>query len=303
MSRVAAGSLVLVCAVCSAMWMGAVRSSAPLAGVFGHARATAAPADPVQARQMDLLRRNRGLASDDDLAKEYSAIDTEYFDGRLPEVPVRWDEGLKAIGPLVAEHFRLEGLTDGTLILLNPDVANDPQGVRRTLCHEMVHVATIGEGAGHGPLFQQMLRDLAARGAFAGIVATDEEKDARRAALRTELEQLEAESRAIPDARVHLAYDGEQLEKAIESYNQRVAEANERRDGWPPAEEGQELQRRRAHNQQQLTDFNARVARYNDAILRSNRAVDEYNLMVSYPDGLDRERLSRRAGLPDNHER
>ena len=297
MGRSAAGVLVFVCAVSSAMWMGASRSSVTLAGIFGRARATAQAADPVQARQMDLLRRNRGLASDADLAQDYRAINTQYFDGRLPTVPVRWDEGLKAIGPLVAERFRLEGLTDGKLILVNPEVADDPQGLRRTLCHEMVHVATFDQGAGHGPLFQQMLRDLAQRGAFAGIVATDEEKDVRRGTLRTQLEQLEAESRAIPDLRVHLEYDSAQLEHAIEGFNRRMAEADQRREGWPPAEEGEELQRRRLDNQRELADFNARVARYNEAILRYNRAVDEYNLMVSYPDGLDRERLSRRTGL------
>jgi hypothetical protein len=297
MVRVAAGVLVLVCAVGSVMWMGAARSYAPLAGLFGHARASASPADPVQARQADLLRRNRGLASDEDLAKEYNAINAEFFGGRLPAVPVRWDDGLKAIGPLVAAHFRLEGLTDGKLILVNPEVAEDPEGVRRTLCHEMVHVATFDQGAGHGPVFQQMLRDLAQRGAFAGIVATDEEKDARRATLRTELEQLEAESRAIPDLRVHLEYDRAELQSAIESYNQRVADANARREGWPSAEEGQELERRRAENRERLAAFNARVARYNESIARYNRAVDEYNLMVSYPDGLDRERLSRHTGV------
>lgn len=287
MARVAAGLVVLLCVAGSLVWVGV----APLRLPFAHA---APPADPVQARQADLLRRNRGLPSDADLAKAYEDLDTTYFDGRLPTVPVRWEPALETIGPLVAERFRLEGLTDGTLILVNPEVIDDPQGLRRTLCHEMVHVATIAQGAGHGPVFQQMLKGLAERGAFAGIVATDEEKDARRALLATQLDRLESESRAIPDLRVHLEYDVAELERAIEGYNRRIAEANDRHAGWPSPDEGDGLQRRRAENQRRLAEFNARVARYNQAIGAYNRAVDEYNLMVSYPDGLDRERLVRR---------
>ena len=296
MPRVAAGLVVFVGAVCSLIWVGAARPPFALRALLGVSR-VAAPADAVQMRQAALLRNDRGLPSDDDLAKEYASINAKYFDGKLPAVPIRWEPALRTVGPLVAERFRLEGLTDGNLILINPEVADDPQGLRRTLCHEMAHVAN--QGAGHGPAFQQMLRSLAERGAFAGIVATDEEKDARRASLATELEQLEQESKAIPDARVHLEYDVAELEHAIEAYNGRMAEANGRHGDYPAAEEGEDLQRRRVENQQRLADFNARVARYNDAIVRYNKGVDEYNLMISYPDGLDRERLSRRAGLPD----
>lgn len=296
MARLAAGVAVLVCVLSSLVWVGAARAPGSLRALWP--LRAAAPVDAVQARQAALLRSNRGLKSDEDLAKEYAAINAQYFDGKLPAVPIRWEPELKTVGPMVAERFRLEGLTDGRLILVNPEVMDDPQGLRRTLCHEMVHVAIFDKGVGHGPEFQQMLRSLAERGAFAGIVATDEEKDARRAALRTELEQLEAESRAIPDVRIHLEYDVADLERAIEDYNRRIAEANARHGGWPPAEEGQDLQRRRAENQQELAGFNARVARYNESIARYNKAVDEYNLMISYPDGLDRERLSRRTGLP-----
>jgi hypothetical protein len=301
MARLAAGAAVLVCVLGSLVWVGAARTPMSLRGLWP-VRASSR-LDAVQARQAGLLRNNRGLPSDEDLAKQYAAINTQYFDGKLPTIPVRWEPELRRVGPMVAERFRLEGLTDGRLILVNPEVMDDPQGLRRTLCHEMVHVAMFDKGVGHGPEFQQMLRSLADRGAFAGIVATDEEKDAKREALRTELEQLESESRAIPDVRVHLEYDVGGLERAIEDYNRRVAEANARGGDWPPAEEGRDLQRRRVENQRQLADFNARVARYNEAIGRYNKSVDEYNLMISYPDGLDRERLSRRAGLPDDHER
>ncbi len=296
MARIGAGVVVLVFAVCSLVWVGAARAPFQLRTLFGVSRAATAP-DAAQLRQAELLRSSRGLPSDDDLAKEYADINTKYFDGKLPSVPIRWEPALRTVGPLVAERFRLEGLTDGKLILINPEVADDPQGLRRTLCHEMVHVAN--QGAGHGPAFQQMLRGLAERGAFAGIVATDEQKDARRADLKTELDSLETESKAIPDARVHLEYNVAELERAIEAYNRRMAEANDRHADYPAPREGEDLQRRRAENQQKLAEFNARVARYNEAIVRYNKAVDEYNLMISYPDGLDRERLSRRAGLPD----
>ena len=40
-----------------------------------------------------------------------------------------------------------------------------------------------------------------------------------------------------------------------------------------------------------------RVRRHKDAVAELNREIDDYNLMVTYPDGLDRERWSRRTSV------
>ena len=47
-----------------------------------------------------------------------------------------------------------------------------------------------------------------------------------------------------------------------------------------------------------VEEYNSRVRRLQDAAADFNRLVAQYNLMISYPDGLDEARLARRATPP-----
>jgi hypothetical protein len=149
----------------------------------------------------------------------------------------------------------VQGLTDGRIILLNPAIDHDADQRRRALCHEMVHMAVWAQEQGHGPVFQERLRDLAQRGAFKGIAATDEERDATLERLKRDRATLETEERALRE-------DRERLDQSS-----RAA----------------------------VDAFNERVRRQQAAAADYNRLVAEYNLMIAYPDGLARERIQPRA--------
>lgn len=215
----------------------------------------------------DLLRLNTGRPSDPDLADAYGVVNAQYFENRLPPARIRWEEGLDRVGPMIAENFRLEGVTNGELILLHPVLAADPQQLRAVLCHEMVHVALRDRPEDHGPEFQARLRALAERGAFVGIVATDAEKEELKTTLQRTSQRL---SQEITDLRA--------LQQRIE------AEA--------PSMPREAVQDR-------VWDFNKRVREHNEAADDFNRQVERYNLMITYPDGLDRERLTRKTGVSE----
>jgi hypothetical protein len=220
-----------------------------------------------QQRMDELMRQNETRASEPELADAYAAINVEYFDNRLPPVRIRWDEGLDPIGPLIAENFRLEGLTNGKVILLHPDLERDPRQLRAVLCHEMVHVALRDRPHTHGPEFQSRLRSLAERGAFEGIVATDEEKASLKASLERTTRRLAGE---LADLRA--------LQSRIEAESSSLP---------------------REVVQDRVWDFNRRVRQHNEDVDTFNRDTERYNLMVTYPDGLDRERLAGKAAAPE----
>lgn len=230
------------------------------------ASSTATPAKtPDQARTEEIFRANLNQPSDPALEKEYRAINAQYFDNRLPAVKLRWESRLDEVGPLIADGFRMGGVTDGHLILLNPAIQGSDDEFRRVLCHEMVHIAVVSEKDAHGPAFQQYLRQLAIRGAFRGIVATEEEKQEKRRELDRKFADLTAQADM-------LARQKAQIEAAANTLPE--AELNARRD-----------------------DYNDRVRRHNDAVVDLNHSIDDYNLMVTYPDGLDRERLQRKTSV------
>ena len=222
------------------------------------ARAVAPAVVPVPADAAlsnSLFERNRAMPSDPDLAAEYDTINDEFFSNILPAPQVRWESGLADLGPTIADGFTVQGLTDGRMILLNPAIEHDADQRRRALCHEMVHMAVWAEDREHGPVFQERLRQLSLRGAFKGIVATEQEKDAALAALHDQRTAIEAEEHALATDRATL---------------DRTSAAA-------------------------VDGFNARVHRQQAAVADYNRLVEQYNLMVSYPDGLARERMATRA--------
>jgi SprT-like family len=219
------------------------------------ATVSAPPPPPDQARSSQLFDRNRGMPPDPDLADEYEQLNVEFFKNILPKPSVRWETGLADLGPLIADNFSVLGLTDGTMILINPVVARDADQRRRALCHEMTHMAVWRQDQGHGPVFQDQLRHLAEMGAFKGIVATEEAKDAMLESLHRRRSDLEASEKSLKTDR-----------DALDRTSQAAVEA-----------------------------FNARVETHQTAMKEYNRLVEQYNLMVSYPDGLARERLKPRA--------
>ena len=253
------------------MGLAFVATKGPARGARSRSTGAAArPSSPDQARMDELLRLNANLASDPALASDYQTVNANYFEHRLPEVRIRWEPRLEEVGPLIADGFRLEGATDGRVILLNPALQDDERQFRRALCHEIVHVAVRGERDAHGPEFQRWLRQLSADGAFTGIIATEEDKvDLRRRVDRrgSELEQ----------AATHLRHERAELDADM---------------AHPPAD----ADGRRAL-QMRSVDYNRRVQQHNDAVAELNRLSERYNLMVSYPDGLDRERVQLREAM------
>jgi hypothetical protein len=246
----------------------------------------------------ELLRANAALEADPALAEEYRDVNTRYFNGALPAVTVRWEPRLAGIGPLIADGFQLEGATDGDrLILINPVVRSDEAALRRVLCHEMVHVAVRNHADGHGPVFQTFLRQLSEKGAFTGVVATDEEKAALRASLDAQSAALTRESDALVEARAEIDAGDAALRAAVDDLNARTAAANQRQAGWPSDAERDAVTRRQGGLESRVEEYNARVQRHNAAIAELNRGVERYNLMIVYPDGLDRERYRRRLPI------
>ena len=249
----------IVVGVGAAMWL---RRSAPESA----AGTPAAIKTEDQKRTEEIFAANATLPGDPELAAAYETINREYFDNRLPAVRLRWEARLDEVGPMIADNFRMSGVTDGRMILLNPAIQDDGDEFRRVLCHEMVHVAVRAETEAHGPIFQRYLKQLADRGAFRGLIATDDEKRQRRLALDRKMTDLAAEAGVLA-----------QMKSALD------AEAS----GGSP---GADLPDR-------VNGYNSRVARHNDAVVEFNRDVEEYNLMMTYPDGLDGERLARRNSV------
>jgi hypothetical protein len=211
------------------------------------------------------MRANAPLPSDPALAQAYQTINARYFASRLPPVRIRWEPRLAEVGPLIAEGFRLEGVTNGTVILLHPALADDDRRFKGVLCHEMVHVALRDHTGPHGPEFQARLRALADEGAFDGVVATDEEKQQLKHSLESRSARLTTALTELGEARARIEADAGSLSR----------EALEDRT-W---------------------EFNTRVRRHNEEAQEYNRLMERYNLMTAYPDGLDGERMRGRPGL------
>ena len=174
----------------------------------------------------------------------------------------------------------MDGMTNGRLILLNPAIQNDDQQLRRTLCHEIVHVAVKGQTTEeHGAVFQNRLRQLSEQGAFTGTVATEEEKQELHRTIETRTDELKKTAVSLRQTRSELDAELQRAQAAAPS---------------SPAEAAAEDLRRR-NLQDKTIDYNFSVQRHNNAVTQLNGLIEQYNLMVSYPDGLDRERLAPHA--------
>lgn len=243
------------------------------------------PSTPAEARQQQLLDLNVSRPGDADLDAQFQSINAGHFGGALPAIPVRWEPALAEVGPLMGADITLQGMFGRVgrreMILLNPIVRDDPAALARALCHEMVHAylfTTGEEHTAHGPAFQAVLQRLALEHAFEGIAADPATRNALRAWLDTESVRLDAESREIDAVNRTLKEEGAALNYQIETFNA----STER-----PGADGQVLDTRREQFNQQLAELNQRVSRMRDDLAHFNAEVARYNLMVTYPDGLD----------------
>jgi len=247
--------------------------------------ATRRPSTPAEARQRQLLDANIGHPGDPDLDARFQKINAQHFSGALPAIPIRWEPGLAGVGPLMGPEITLQGMFGRIgrreVILLNPSVRDDGQALDRALCHEMVHAylfATGEEHTAHGPAFQAVLQRLSLEHAFEGIAADPATRDALHKWLEAESARLDTERREMDVLDRALKEDGAALNHQIETFN-----------GQPerPGADAQVLDARREQFNQQLAELNLRLGRMRDDLAHFNAEVARYNLMITYPDGLD----------------
>ncbi len=282
--------------------------------------ASADDSSPAAVKSREITAQDVGKPGDPALNDEYRDINQQFYAGKLPTVPVLWEDRLAEIGPLIAEGFTEKGLwtsrDNQEFIMLNTSLSPDAADTRRVLCHEIVHeyLYSIGEKtAGHGPKFQAELLRLSQAGAFEGIPAAEGEKASLKAWLESESARLESESaqlkierQQLDQERAALDREGAELNQEVRELNQRISTANAQQNGWPSeAEIAASKARSRAHDQKaaefnlHLANLNTRTQNYNAAVANFNQSVGRYNLMIAYPDGLDEENAMRVKAPPE----
>ena len=237
-----------------------------------------------------MLEASRARPEDAGLGVLFDEVNAEHFGGQLPNVKVLWDEDLHRLD---AGEYRQNGMTDGETILLNARLKDDDAEIRRTLCHEMVHVKFLAGGSksgAHDALFQSELRRIFDDGCFLALWAAPEERsslgewiDAERGRLDAARLQLEAQSVAVK-------LESDRVGRTIADLNERIARANAAGSGWPSAEETASAEQQKAALNDSILAYNGAVAANERDHARFNEAVQRYNLMLAYPDGLAEDR-------------
>jgi len=181
--------------------------------------ASAAPG-PASAEHA-IIEESRDEPGDANLGLLFRQLNAEHFSGRLPNVKVLWSERLDRLD---IGNYRLNGMTDGTIILVKAALKEDDADAKRTLCHEMVHVMFLTEGqksTAHDALFQEELRRIFDGGCFEAIWAPPGEK----AALG---EWIAAERARLDAAHAHTNAQGASIKAETERIERIVTELNER---------------------------------------------------------------------------
>jgi hypothetical protein len=256
-------------------------------------------ASPAEALQQELLKQNIDKPGDPALEAMYAGISAEHFSGNLPSLHVMWEPGLERVGPLSGEGFTLEGMFGHrgrkSVILLNPELRDDPAALMRALCHEAVHAylyATNDRGPEHGPAFQAVLKRLSNENAFEGIVSTDQERITLRAWLDDESKRLDEESRYMDGLAKEMEQERAEIDRATAEFDAggrpseaKIALVNKLRDAY----------------NEKVTDANARTEQDRADLEHFNEEVARYNLMLVYPDGMDAGgRVAPKATPPGN---
>ena len=249
-----------------------------------------APRQEPPSPQQALLEAMRNKPEDPDLGLLFDELNARHFGARLPDVRVVWSTELDSLDE---GEYRLNGMTDGRTILLKATFKDDEADVRRTLCHEMVHVKFItagGRSTAHDDRFQNELRRIFDEGCFPAIWASEAEKASLQDWITAERTRLDAAVAATAAQLTAIQQEETRVERLIADLNDRIRAANAAGSGWPSAEETAAAERQ----QVALTD---RVSAYNDAVAENERAqtrfneeVARFNLMAAYPDGLAEDR-------------
>ena len=249
------------------------------------------PATPeAPSPQHALLEAARDKPEDADLGLLFNELNARHFDGALPNVKVLWDAGLDRLDE---GDYRLNGMTDGKIILLKAALKDVEDDVRRTLCHEMVHVRFLAErntSTAHDEVFQGELRRIFEDGCFPAILASPEEKASLQEWIDAERIRLDA-TRAQADSQLAaLKTETDRVERMVAELNERIRVANGAGSGWPSTAETEAAQTQRFALNDSIAAYNSVVAANERYSVRLNEAVQRYNLMVAYPDGLAEDR-------------
>lgn len=257
------------------------------------------PGTPVRPRpaspQHAIVEAARGKPEDPGLGLLFDELNVRHFSGQLPNVKVLWDEDLHRLD---AGEYRQNGMTDGEIVLLHGALKSDEADIRRTLCHEMVHVKFLAAGhrsTAHDTLFQTELRRIFDAGCFLAVWSSPEERASLREWIDTERRRLDAARIDIEGQGAAVKLESERVARTIAELNERIARANAAGGGWPPPEETGAAERQKAALNHSILVYNSAVAANAGEQARFNEAVQRYNLMLAYPDGLAEDRA--RAGV------
>jgi hypothetical protein len=225
-----------------------------------------------------------------DLGRLFDELNARHFSGRLPKAKVMWASDLDRLD---IDDYRLNGMTDGKIILLKTALQDDEAEIRRTLCHEMIHVELIAEGhrsTAHDVLFQQELRRLLDDGCFEAIWATPEERAALKEWIDTERSRLDDARKQLDAQGASIRLETTRVERLIGELNEQIRIANAAGSGWPSRVDMEIAERQQAALNQSVLLYNEAVAANVHDQAGFNEAVQRYNLMLAYPDGLAEDR-------------
>ena len=258
--------------------------------VYLRDRTRPAPRQEPPSAQRALLEALRTKPEDPDLGRLFNELNARHFAARLPDVKAMWSAELDALDE---GEYRLNGMTDGKIILVKAAFKDDDADVRRTLCHEMVHVKLIAGGqtsTAHDSVFQRELRRIFDEGCFQAIWATEEEKASLQQWIAAERPRLDAVVAAAAADLAAIQQEETRVERLIADLNERIRAANAARSGWPSDDETAAAERQRAALNDRVAAYNAAVASNERDQARFNEEVERFNQMAAYPDGLAEDR-------------
>lgn len=254
-------------------------------GVLG-IPARAKPASPEHV----ILNAFRDKPGDTELGRLFDELNARHFGGALPEVNVIWAGDLDRLD---IGDYRLNGMTDGRIVLLKAALRDDGAEIRRTLCHEMVHVKLIAAGnssTAHDAPFQQDLRRLLDEGCFNAIWSTPEDRAALKGWIETERRRLDNVRERADALGASITGETDRIERLFDGLNEQTRAANAAGSGWPSRDEMASAERQQAALNESIAAYNAAVAVNARDQARFNDEVQRYNLMLAYPDGLAEDR-------------
>lgn len=276
---------------------GAAWNMSPAWRGAGQQVTNAAATASAEALQKDILREALNRAADPALAKRFAEINTKHFFNSLPAMPVIWEPRLADVGALAGRTFTLLGMFgqsgDREIILLHPDLRNDAGGLDRALCHEMIHAYLFSVGdktMDHGQAFRSVLHRLLNEGAFVSLEASPEERATLRAWLDTEAARLAAERKSLDALASEIDKERTDVQEDVDAFNARASAARAAGRGDPSPEEVAAVNAQRDAHNNRAAAMNRRGLEFRIAQDEYNVQAARYNLMATYPDGLDEPR-------------